>query len=184
MIFNTHLNQAGRHATFGASKYAWVDYDDDKMERVFLAAQEAKRGVDLHALAHEAIRLRVKQEENTTLGLYVNDGIGFKMTCEQTLFFSDDFYGTADTISFRNEKLRISDLKNGVTPVKVTQLKIYAGLFCLEYGVKPFDIDMEFRIYQNNEVELYEGDADEIFHIMDRIITGNKLLKEIRKELE
>jgi hypothetical protein len=50
------------------------------------------------------------------------------------------------------------------------QLRVYAALFCLEYVIDPFDINMEFRIYQNDEILIEEGDPEEISFIMDRIV--------------
>lgn len=70
------------------------------------------------------------------------------MSTEVVLYYSDRFFGTADSISFRNGVLRIHDLKTGKTPVHMDQLMVYAALFCLEYKIKPGDIDFELRIYQ------------------------------------
>ena len=50
-------------------------------------------------------------------------------------------------------------------------MKVYAALFCLEYSIRPVDIEhIELRIYQSNEVLLEEGDPDEIQSIMDLIV--------------
>jgi hypothetical protein len=91
------------------------------------------------------------------------------MTPEQTLFYSENCFGTADTICFRNDLLRIHDLKTGETPAKIDQLYIYAALFCLEYGIKPGDIDMELRIYQSCEVFKDKPEPQIILPIMDKI---------------
>lgn len=69
---------------------------------------------------------------NKTLNAYVNDAIGYKMIPEQILFYSDNCFGTADAIVFRNGLLRIHDLKTGVIPAHMEQLEVYAALFCLE----------------------------------------------------
>ena len=37
-----------------------------------------------------------------TLNMYVNDAISFRMVPEQILFYSENCFGTADTIVFRN----------------------------------------------------------------------------------
>jgi hypothetical protein len=103
--------------------------------------------------------------------MYVNDAIGYRMTPEQTLYYSDNCFGTADCISFRKNTLRVHDLKTGALPAGITQLEVYAAIFCLEYKFKPFEIKTELRIYQSNEVRIYEGDPDRLTHIMDRIIT-------------
>lgn len=184
MIFNTYSNLTGKHAVLSPSKYHWIGYDLDKMERVFLASMAAKRGVELHELAHNLIRLGVKLPDvEKTLNMYVNDAIGFQMTPEQPLFYSENAFGTADCIGFRRNKLWISDLKTGDNPGSVHQLEVYAGLFCLEYGFKPFEIEMELRIYQSNECQKFEPDPGDIVHIMDKIITFDKHIKAIRMEV-
>lgn len=182
MIFNKHSNLLGQHAFLSASKYHWINYDDDKLDRVFQMSMAAQRGTELHALAHEAIRLGVKLQGRKTLAQYVNDAIGYRMTPEQVLYFSDNAFGTADSISFRRGKLRIHDLKTGVTATSEHQLEVYAALFCLEYRMKPFEIDTEMRIYQNDEVRIYEADPDIITHIMDKIITFDKRINAMKME--
>jgi hypothetical protein len=183
MLFNTHSNLVGQHAFLGASKYHWVNYDDEKLERVFLSSIAAQRGTELHALAHDLIRLGQKlPRSNKSLNMYVNDAIGFRMTSEQVLYYSDNCFGTADSISFRGNFLRIHDLKTGVIPRQPTQLKVYAAMFCLEYHFKPFDIAMEFRIYQNDEVDVTIGDPEEIAHIMDKIVVFDRRIQELRIE--
>lgn len=183
MIFNRHSAFVGQHAFLSASKYHWINYDEEKLDRAFVAAMAAQRGTELHAFAHEAVRLGVKlPRSQKTLSLYVNDAIGFRMTPEQVLFYSENCFGTADTIGFRRNVLRISDLKTGVTPTSEHQLEVYAALFCLEYKFKPFEIEIELRIYQNDEVRVYEGDPDVIFHIMDKIVTFDKRIRAMREE--
>lgn len=107
---------------------------------------------------------------------YVNDAIGYKMTAEQILMYSDLFFGTADAISFNNNILRIHDLKTGKGHVKIEQLMIYAALFCLEYKIKPGTIDIELRIYQNCEVMEHYPTAEDILPIMDQIKSQDKAL--------
>lgn len=182
MNFNKHLDLVDQHAFLSPSKYHWINYSDEKLDRVFVAAEAARRGSDLHDLAHEAIRLGVKLAGKTTLSLYVNDGIGYRMTTEQVLYYSPNAFGTADSIAFRRNKLRIHDLKTGVFPCSEHQLEVYAALFCLEYKFKPANIDIELRIYQNDEARIYEADPDVITHIMDRIVTFDKRITELRLE--
>jgi hypothetical protein len=183
VIFNKHSALVGQHAFLSASKPAWVNYDEDKLTRAYMVAEAAARGTRLHDLAHRLIRDEIWLPENDqTLSLYVNDAIGFKMTPEQILYYSEHCYGTADTICFRNNKLRIHDLKTGVNHTSEAQLKVYSALFCLEYKHRPFDIEIELRIYQNNVVRIYEPEPDEIFHIIDKIVTFSKHLESIREE--
>ena len=96
-------------------------------------------------------------------------------------FILNDFSGTANAIAFRNNFLRIHDLKTGRRSVHIEQLEIYAALFCLEYRVKPSDIRMELRIYQNDEILVHEPTAEDIIQIMNKIIHCDKLLLEIER---
>jgi Protein of unknown function (DUF2800) len=183
MLFNKHSDLVGLHAFLSASKYHWINYDDEKLDRTYTQRQMAVRGTDLHAFAHEAIRLGVRLPKSPkTINLYVNDAIGFRMSSEVVLYYSPNCFGTADCISFRRNLLRIHDLKTGVAATSVKQLEVYAALFCLEYGFKPMSIEIELRIYQSNEVQVYIGDPDVITHIMSKIIGFDKLIAARRLE--
>jgi hypothetical protein len=141
----------------------------------------AQRGTDLHNLAHEAIRLGVRlAKSNQALSTYVNDAIGYKMTCEQPLFYSVNCFGTCDTIAFRRGKLRIHELKTGVIHTSERQLEVYAALFCLEYGVNPFDIEIELRIYQRDEIRVFEAFAETIFDITNKIIVFDQQIEQMK----
>lgn len=183
MNFNQHFNLAGRHAFLGASKYHWVNYDDEKLVDTYSKFLAVQRGTELHDIAAKLIKLGLKQPKSKkTFNMYVNDAIGFKMTPEQVLYYSDNCFGTADSISFRNGLLRIHDLKTGVTPAHMEQLMIYAALFCLEYKMKPSEIEMELRIYQSDEIVVHNPEVDEIVPIMDKIVTFDKILTRIKSE--
>ena len=181
MKFNVHRNLSGLHAPFSASQSHWLRYDDSKAMDANRKAAEL--GTRLHQWAKETIDLRIKQPKSKkTLYSYVNDAIGFRMDTEVVLYYSDRFFGTADSICFRNNKLRIHDLKTGKSPVHMDQLEVYAALFCLEYRLKPGDIDMELRIYQNDEIIVHEPTTEDIAHIMDKIIHLDKLLEQLDSE--
>ena len=183
MNFVRHSNLEGLHAPFSASQPSWLRYDDDKAIEVYRNKKASEIGTKLHQWAKETIDLGIKQPRSKkTIYSYVNDAIGFKMSTEVVLFYSERFFGTADAISFRNNMLRIHDLKTGKTAVHMEQLMIYAALFCLEYKVKPGEIDMELRIYQNDEVIVFNPTAEDILPIMDRIIRLDKLLERIDGE--
>ena len=183
MNFNKHFGLQGSHAFLSASKYHWLNYDDEKLVDTYSNFLAVKRGTELHDFAAQAIKLGVKlPRSKQTLNMYVNDAIGYKMTPEQILYYSDNCFGTADSISFRNGLLRIHDLKTGVTPAHMEQLMIYAALFCLEYKMKPAEIGMELRIYQSDEVIVHEPEVDEIVPIIDKIITFDKILAKIKSE--
>jgi hypothetical protein len=184
MDFRQHSEVSGKHAFLSPSTYHWLNYDDQKLRARFSTVVASRRGTDLHALAHECIRLGIKlgRGESKALTAYVADGIGYKMTCEQPLFYSFNCFGTADTISFRRGKLRIHDLKTGITPTKEKQLEVYAALFCLEYGVDPFSIETELRIYQRDEVRVFEPEPDGLLFIMDKIIDFDQQIERIKEE--
>ena len=182
MFFNRHTNLEGLHAPFGASKSSWLRYSDEKIIEVYNNLQAAEMGTRLHEWAKQTIDLGIKQSRSKkTIYSYVNDAIGFNMSTEVVLFYSENFFGTADAISFRNNFLRIHDLKTGRRPVHMEQLEIYAALFCLEYKVKPGDIRMELRIYQNDEILVHEPTAEDILPIMDKIVHVNKMFEKIER---
>lgn len=185
MIWQDHSRLAGQHAFLSASKYHWINYDADKLAESYQNFQAIKRGTELHEFAANAIRLNQKLKgNNTTLAMYVNDAIGYHMRPEQVLYYSDNCFGTADAIIFRDKLLRIHDLKTGQTPAHMEQLMIYAALFCLEYTKKPEDLKMELRIYQNNDIIGYIPEPSEISEIMATIISFDKVINEIREREE
>ena len=181
MNFNRHSEYEGLHAFLGASKYHWINYGDEKLADSYINFLATQKGTELHEFAAQCIRLGQKlPKSDKTLNMYVNDAIGYKMTPEQVLLYSDNCFGTADAISFRKDFLRIHDLKTGMTPAHMEQLMIYAALFCLEYGIKPESIEMELRLYQNNEILYHNPAGDEIKLIMDKIVRFDKIINDIR----
>lgn len=192
MEFRNHHNLEGLHAPFPASQSAWLRYDDEKARETYERRKAAELGSRLHAWAKETIDLGIKQpKSNKTLYMYINDAIGFKMSTEVVLFYSDRFFGTADAISFRLDRktgrntLRIHDLKTGVVgdPERhFEQLKVYAALFCLEYKFKPSEIDIHLGVYKKDEAVFCEPDPEEIVFIMNKIVHLDKLLLKIDNE--
>lgn len=190
MKFNKHSEVEGKHSLLSASKYHWLNDDEEKLVSRVEKANAAAHGTRLHAFASEAIKLGQKLENNSkTLNLYVNDCIGYRMETEVVLFHSWYAFGTADAISFRKEAddnfvLRIFDLKTGTNPGSVVQLMVYAAYFCLEYGIKnPRTIDYDLRIYQNDDVHFFEVDPDDVSHIVDRILESEKIIKAYLEEV-
>lgn len=181
MIFKRHSNLEGLHAPFSPSQSSWLRYTDDKTIEYYSNKRAAEMGTILHAWAKTTIDLGIKQPRSKkTLCAYVNDAIGFGMSTEVVLYYSDRIFGTADAISFKKGPdgrfmLRIHDLKTGTTPVHIEQLEVYAALFCLEYNVRPGDIDMELRIYQNDDVKIHHPTAEDILPIMDKIMHIDKI---------
>lgn len=183
MNFNNHSNLEGQHAFLGASKYHWINYDESKVTEAYTNFLATQKGTVLHEFAAQCIRLGQKlPKSQKTLNMYVNDAIGFKMVPEQVLFYSENCFGTADAIAFRDDLLRIHDLKTGVIPAHMEQLMIYAALFCLEYKIKPGNIGMELRIYQNNEIIGCNPTVEDIAPIMDKIISFNKIIARIKEQ--
>lgn len=176
--------EEGSHAFLGASKYSWLNYTPEKLRQVYLNHLATERGTRLHALAAEHIKLCIPMptRPRNTLNMYVNDAISYHMQPEQVLYFSKNCFGTADAIAFNRNKLRIHDLKTGTNPASLHQLEIYASLFCLEYDVKPGDIKIELRIYQNDDILIGEPKAENILPIMDWIIQADRIINEIKEQ--
>ena len=187
MDWNKHYLKS-EHAFLGASSYHWLNYDEERLIQSWRSAKAKEKGTELHAFAAQCIKLGQKLPRSTkTLNQYVNDAIGFHMVPEQLLYYSDLAYGTADSISrldsiIKDKFIRIHDLKTGVTPAKIEQLRIYLAFFCLEYHMDPMELDSELRIYQSGEVIIDNPDHYEIEEIMNKIITFDKILSRIKEE--
>lgn len=185
MNFKKYSELEGKHAFLGASKYHWINYDEQKIVDVYIRDMAKQKGTERHAFAAQCINLGQKlQRSKKTLNMYVNDAIGYKMKAEQILFYSPNCYGTTDAISFRNNFLRIHDYKSGVTPAHMEQLLVYVALFCLDYLIKPSEINAECRIYQNDDIQVYTPNVEDIVPIMDKIVTFDKIINKIKKEEE
>lgn len=182
----------GLHAFLSPSTYRWLDMDEDKLRASYFNKQQARLGDQLHEYAQKAIELKVKQADNgSTLSTYINDAIGFRMTPEFPLYYSDDCFGTTDAISFREERwkveglintLRISDLKTGLIEADMKQLLIYAAIFCFEYKFNPRDIKIVLRIYQNDAIVELIPDSSDIVMIMSKIRAQAALIAFLREE--
>ena len=206
MIWKNHSNLTGRHAKLSPSqsvRWATKDLNNDDVFKMINSGYSQEIGTLLHEYAEQCIRFSLKMTKYSkrdvlkhllinriprnvaneyvercfdNLLLYVNDAIGFRMDPEVILWYSDYIFGTADAIMFRDNKLQIHDLKTGLKPAHMEQLLTYAALFCLEYKIKPVDIDIELRIYQLEEVIVHKPETDEIVPIIDKIVTYNKWL--------
>lgn len=185
MNFKKHYDLVGEHAFLSASKYHWTNYDEEKLSSAYKKHLATQRGTELHELANHLIVLKqslVKSKKS--LNSFVNDAIGFRMKSEQPLYYSPNAFGTADAISFRDNLLRIHDLKTGESKTNMRQLEIYAAYFCLEYEIDPKDIDMELRIYQCDEVKTHKPNSESIQHIMDKIVAFDKKIENIKSDME
>jgi hypothetical protein len=143
------------------------------------------RGTELHELAAMLIKQRVRVEDKgKTFDMYVNDAIKYDMRPEQKLYYSENCFGTADAIFFDEHDyfLRIHDLKTGANPASLHQLEIYAALFFLEYDLPVNEVEMELRIYQNDDILIGNPTVVDIAPIMDKIVTFDKLIEQIKKE--
>jgi hypothetical protein len=172
-------------------------------------------GTILHSYAADRITFKAKMNKNEKQGvrlellrnkipdslinvdlyydnlmLYVNDAIGFGLTPEVILYYSDYVFGTTDAIKYDEKKkfLRIHDYKSGYSKVHMEQLEIYAALFILQYGKKlgftVNDISMELRIYQTPEVIVLSSDDNavdlkrDIYDIMNKIVHNSLVLED------
>lgn len=206
MNFNKHSEYEGKHALLSASKHSWLNYDDDKLILSYANSFAQQIGTLCHSYAKDKILFRQPMEDNRSernalilhllkngvpyrvididrlfynLMPYVNDAIGYKMTPEQILYYSDISFGTADAISYSRNLLRIHDLKTGESPASMDQLMIYAGWFYLEYKkeVNFQKSRTELRIYQNNEVVVHTPTNMDISAIMEKIIHGAAVIE-------
>ena len=140
--------------------YIYRKYFDDEKDGLSPRGEKLLNGVS-----------RMSRDIFATVQSYINDCIGFYMTPEQKLVYDPTyFFGTADCISFRNDELRIHDLKTGRVRAHMDQLLVYAAFFCLEYKIDPKKLKLiELRIYQNNEVAVDQPEPEEIMEIMNKI---------------
>lgn len=208
MIFNDHSDLEGSHAFLGASKWHWLNYDEETLRERYRGLYSQALGTALHDLAKNLIKTRMKLAETDrklvifhlamsgipafaydiefifpNFKAYVNDAIGFRMDPEVVLFYSYNCYGTADAIHFRNNFLRIHDYKSGTSPTDIKQVLIYAGLFCLEYAdlIKFSELEVELRIYQGNQVKIHRPSKEELRAVIDKIISSDKVIKHVRE---
>ncbi len=201
----------GTHAILSPSKYSWTEYDsEEKLFNLVYASYAQEIGTLLHRLAETAIRFKVKIPKIAARPMillwllangiprgiidtdkyvpnfvaYINDAIGFDMEPEVPLRYSENAFGTADSICFNERKmqLRIHDYKSGITKPCLRQLEVYAAYFCLEYGVKPKDIQIELRIYWQDQVITGLPTASDIVPLMDRTIAYDKFIKSLKGE--
>lgn len=185
MNFNQHFELAGKHAFLSASQYHWTSYNTAKLQDRYRNEQKKTEGTKLHALASDLIVNRMKlARQNRALNKFVNDAIGFGMESEVVLCYSYNCFGTADAIAFKNNVLRIFDLKTGVIEGSFRQLDIYTALFCLEYEKDPFTIEIEHRIYQYKDFVANVPDPEEIRRIMDKIIEFDPIIDNLKLEFQ
>jgi hypothetical protein len=183
--FKRHSHLEGQHAFLSPSVYHWINYDDERLENRYKALRAALEGMEQHRYAAIAIEERdVQDNEATTVGMYINQCIQYRMYPEVVLYYSPNAFGTVDAIAYRYRVLRISDLKTGATRVSEHQLEVYAALFFLEYEIDPFDTRaIELRIYQDGVCRVYDGDPAFIKGIMNKIVWFDKRLNELREEV-
>lgn len=182
MNWNNHYDLTGQHAFLSASQGAWVNYDTEKLIKTYRGREDTLRGSRLHELAESLIKEGIElPNEHKTFNMYVNDAIGFKMEPEQLLYYSENCFGTADSISFRRKTLRISDLKTGMGKAKMRQLHIYAAIFCLEYKINPKDIKIVLRIYQFDDIYEDQPPAELIEDYMKIIVGSDKVIRKAKE---
>ena len=189
MNFNKHFELEGKHALLSPSKPYWLNYTQDQLRNYIISQNAAARGTRLHDIAANLIKENLKLKGTTqTLTAYVNDAIGYGMTPEVALKYTDTCFGHADAIDFSRGILRIHDLKTGSGPVHMEQLEIYAALFLLEYervfGVNPSNTKVELAIYQNDDVAEASPSKERIEEIMYKIREKDRWLEEMKGEVD
>ena len=61
MIFEKHSNLIGSHAFLSASKYHWINYDDDKLIETYRKNLATMKGTELHEFAEKCIKYVCKR---------------------------------------------------------------------------------------------------------------------------
>ena len=187
-----------------------MNYDEEKLFNYLSSSYATEIGTLIHELAAKLIKHQIKVSKTDakkmlllhlvdngipravidveryleTFVAYVNECIGFDMRPEQVLYYSPNAYGTADAIHYNEKKgiLRIHDYKSGVTQPSLHQLEIYAAFFCLEYNIKPKDISIILNIYWCGQIITGEPTAADIVPIMDRIISFDKFISNLKED--
>ena len=55
MNFHKHSAIEGQHAFLGASKYSWINYDEEKLITSYTNFMAAQKGTELHEFAAQCI---------------------------------------------------------------------------------------------------------------------------------
>lgn len=177
------------HAFLSPSKFHWIRYDKEKLIKAYYNWRNVQNGTKLHALAETLILARHEQKrDGTTFNTYVNDAIKYKMEPEKLLWYSENLFGHADALMFkppigsRKGILRIHDLKTGIIPAHFDQLIIYAAIYCVTNNVDTDSIDIELRIYQNDDVQIYEPTCEEMNEYISSMVEADNIVNELRMQ--
>lgn len=187
MKWNDHYRLQGKHAFMSASRASWLNYSYDQIKTRYLNEAKKEKGTYLHDLASRLIRERIKVAPlKKAFNQFVNDCIGFRLSSEVLLYYSDNCFGTADGIRFdeKAKTLYVFDLKTGDGKPKPQQLLIYCALFCLEYHKSPKDLTFVCRFYQGYDYDEIIFEASLVDDTMKKIIMLDKSLNELQKEIE
>ena len=212
MIWNEHFELKGKHATFAPSNPSFLNYglepeNEDIIFQRFAAQYGSTIGTITHDFAAERIFYNQKLHKTNKSDLlikllkagvppivinmdyiyanlipYVNDAISFRMDPEVILKYSDDCFGTTDTICYRDKELRIHDLKTGRSTVHMDQLLSYAALFFLEYKAAPESTSTVLRIYQASDILEDHPEPERIRAAMNQIVELDKKVKKWKAE--
>ena len=99
--FNRHFELEGKHAFLSASKYHWLNYDEERLIAVYNNEQAKLRGTLLHQFACDAIRFGIRLFDNDdTINMYVNDCIADNMQPEVVGLFLAFGLGLVKLIQF------------------------------------------------------------------------------------
>lgn len=209
MNYQDRLKQEPKHALLGASRWQWLNDDEESLLNRVKSFYAAQVGTVIHAYAADRItygfKLAKTDKKNLIFELlkagipnmvvdtldfnfifenlmnYVNDAIGFHMDPEVEVRYCEYCFGTADTIKYydKDRMLRIHDLKTGTIPAHMEQLMIYAALYCLQHRIKPLDIDYECRIYQACDILYLNPSGEEIQDVANNIVSKCAFLDKI-----
>ena len=183
MIWKDYSRLKDSHAFLSPSKYHWLRYDDIKLIERYKNHSASVLGIRYHRVVEELINLAIRLPDiPVAINMFVNDAIGFGMRPEVVLYYSPNCYGTADAISWENGILRIHDLKTGTSPASMDQLMVYTSLFCLDYDIESKALlKTHLRIYQGEEIIMFDPSSREVFDVIKRIIEADKIIKRVEE---
>lgn len=198
----------GTHAKLNASNSSWRRYKtEEQFYNKYVADYAQDLGTAVHNLSEDLINFKIKVNKNDkhllmyaiakagipknaydldfifpTFAMYVNDAIGYRMTAEKVIGYSEVAYGTSDAISLKDGLLRIHDLKTGHSPAHMDQLITYAAFYCLNNDIKPESIKFELTLYQAGDKLTYIPTSEEVAEAMQETVNGSDIMMRFLEE--
>lgn len=139
-------------------------------------SEAAKEGTRLHELASrrlQGIYEHISSEDEEMVSAYeeyIDRISGDIIEIEKTVYYNDEFFGTADCIIIDNNRAHVIDLKTGSVPVSAEdneQMLCYAFMLLCE---KPNLTDFTLHIAQPGNYNSADVSAEEVRVFGDRVL--------------